>query len=174
MTRHTYPVSALFGDYLRAAAGLIPAFAVLAIAPVGIFETTLLGGLALLFSAFGIRTALRQFTAIEVTAAALRASGALRVNISWDELDRMRLAYYSTRRDGRNGWMQLELRSGSSTLRVDSRIIGFSELVTASAKAAAMRSLPLDPVTSVNLQALGIERRAAVAPLAEFAAGGAE
>jgi len=174
MTRHTSPVSPLFGDSLRAAAGLIPALAVLAIAPVGLVEATLLGGLALLFAAFGIRTAVRQFTCIEVTAAAFRASGVLRTKISWDELDRMRLAYYSTRRDGRDGWMQLELRSGWSTLRVDSRIIGFSELVTASAKAAAMRGLPLDPVTLVNLQALGIERRAAMAPLREFAAGGAE
>jgi len=162
------------GDYVRAAAGLIPAFAVLAIAPVGVFEATLLGGLALLFAAFGIRTALRQFTCIEVTAAALRASGALRARISWDELDRMRLAYYSTRRDGRGGWMQLELRSGWSTLRVDSGIIGFSELVTASAEAAAMRGLSLDPVTSANLQALGIERRTAMAPLPQYAAGGAE
>ena len=174
MTRHTYPVPALFGDYLRAAAGLIPAVAVPAIAPVGIFEATLLGGVALLFAAFGIRTALRQFTCIEVTAAALRVSGALRTKISWDELDRMRLAYYSTRRDGRDGWMQLELRSGWSTLRVDSRIIGFSELVTSSAQAAAMRGLQLDPATSANLQVLGIVRRAVMAPSRELAAGGAE
>lgn len=174
MTRHTYPASALLGDYLRAAAGLIPAFAILAVAPMGIFEATLLGGLALLFAAFAIRTALRQFTRIEVTEAALRASGALRSRISWDELDRMRLAYYSTRRDRRDGWMQLELRSGWSTLRVDSGIIGFSELVTASAEAAAMRGLSLDPATLANLQALGIERRSALAPLGEYAAGGAE
>jgi hypothetical protein len=70
--------------------------------------------------------------------------------------------------------MQLELRSGWSTLRVDSGIIGFSELVTASAEAAAMRGLSLDPVTSANLQALGIERRTAMAPLPQYAAGGAE
>ncbi|MBV9815124.1 MAG: hypothetical protein JO229_05170, partial [Alphaproteobacteria bacterium] len=71
-------------------------------------------------------------------------------------------------------WMQLELRSGWSTLRVDSRIIGFSELVTSSAQAAAMRGLQLDPATSANLQVLGIVRRAVMAPSRELAAGGAE
>jgi hypothetical protein len=71
----------------------------------------------------------------------------------------MKLSYYSTRRDGRGGWMQLKLRAGWSTLRVDSRVQGFPELVIASAKAAEMRGLPLDPATSANLQALGIELR---------------
>jgi hypothetical protein len=57
--------------------------------------------------------------------------------------------------------MQLKLRAGWSSLRVDSRIEGFSELVVAAAKAAEMHCLSLDPATSANLQALGIELRAA-------------
>ena len=173
MTRHAYPPSALFGDYLRAGAGLVPSVMVLAIAPVGIVETTILGGFAILFAVFGLRTALRQCTCIEVSDAALNASGPLPASISWNALDRMRLAYYSTRRDGREGWMQLELRSGWATLRVDNRITGFSELVTASAEAAEMRGLPLDPATSVNLRALGIDVRAAAMPQRDYAAGGA-
>jgi hypothetical protein len=67
--------------------------------------------------------------------------------------------------------MQLQLRAGWSTLRVDSRIAGFPELVRASAKAAEMRGLWLDPATSVNLQALGVEPRAAAAPRLGNAAG---
>ena len=65
--------------------------------------------------------------------------------------------------------MQLKLRAGWSTLRVDSRVEGFSELVIASAKAAQMRCLSLDPATSVNLQALGIELRATEARLGDAA-----
>jgi hypothetical protein len=95
-----------------------------------------------------------------VTEAALQSSGLLQTSIWWSKLDRMKLSYYSTRRDGRGGWMQLKLRAGWSTLRVDSRVEGFSDLVIASAKAAQMRCLSLDPATSVNLQALGIELRA--------------
>jgi hypothetical protein len=67
--------------------------------------------------------------------------------------------------------MQLELRSGSSTLRVDSRIEGFTELVEASAKAAEMRGLSLSTATSVNLQALGVKLRGAEPDLREAAGG---
>jgi hypothetical protein len=95
-----------------------------------------------------------------VTEAALQSSGLLQASIWWSKLDRMKLSYYSTRRDGRGGWMQLKLGAGWSTLRIDSGVEGFSELVIASAKAAETRGLSLDPATSANLQALGIELRA--------------
>jgi hypothetical protein len=159
MTRHVYPPSALLGDYLRAAAGFFPTIAVLAIAPVGIVGETMLGGFGALFAVFGIRTALRHCTSIEVTEAFLQSSGLLQTSIWWSKLDQMKLSYYSTRRDGHGGWMQLKLGAGWSTLRVDSRVEGFSELVSASANAAEMRGLSLDPATLANLKALGIELR---------------
>ena len=159
MTHHVYPPSALMGDYLRAAAGFFPTIAVLAIAPVGIVGETMLGGFAALFAVFGIRTALRHRTSIEVTEAFLQSSGLLQTSIWWSKLDQMKLSYYSTRRDGHGGWMQLKLGAGWSTLRVDSRVAGFSELVSASANDAEMRGLSLDPATLANLKALGIELR---------------
>src|SRR5436190_1897060 len=118
MTRHAYPPSALLGDYVRAAVGFFPAIAVLAIEPVGIGGATMLGGFAALFAVFGIRTALRHCTSIEVTEVALQSSGPLRASIWWSKLDRMKLSYYSTGRDGRGGWMQLKLAAGWSTLRI--------------------------------------------------------
>ena len=172
MTRHVYPPSALLGDYLRAAAGFFPTVGVLAIAPVGIVGETMLGGFAALFAVFGFRTALRHCISIEVTEAFLQSSGLLQTSIWWSKLDQMKLSYYSTRRDGHGGWMQLKLGAGWSTLRVDNRVEGFSELVIVSAKAAETRGLPLDPATSANLQALGIELRAA-APRFGNAAGAA-
>lgn len=174
MTRHAYPPSALLGDYLRALAGFIPAVAVLVFSPVGAVAATVLGGFATLFAVFGVRTAFRHYTRIELTEAALRASGLPRACIPWNKLDRMKLSYYSTRRDSRGGWMQLELRAGSSTLCIDSRIEGFSELVSASAAAAERRGLLLEPATSVNLEALGVDLRSATAPHLGRVAGGAE
>ena len=56
---------------------------------------------------------------------------------------------------------------------LERQIEGFTELVRASAKAAEMRGLCLDPATVVNLQALGVEpRTAAAAPRLGKAAGG--
>ena len=112
MTCYAYPTSAMYGDYLRAAAGFVPTAAILATMPVGTVAATVLSGFGALFAVFGVRTILRHGTRFDMTESALRASGLRRTSIAWAELDRMTLAYYSTRRDRRDGWMQLELRSG--------------------------------------------------------------
>ena len=46
----------------------------------------------------------------------------------------MKLAYYSTRRDRKSGWMQLELGAGGARVRLDSRIAGFDRLVRRAAR----------------------------------------
>ena len=171
MTRHLYPTPAMLGDYTRAAAGLLPILAIIAITPVGPVGTIVLGGFAALFAVFGIRTAVRHASRLELTEGVLRASGLLRASISWRELDRLKLAYYSTRRDGRGGWMQLELRSGSSTLRLDSRVEGFANVVKASVRAAETRGLSLSAATLMNLRALGIEVHPVDPGLGETAGG---
>lgn len=160
MTCYAYPTSAMLGDYLRASAGFVPTAAILATLPVGIAAATVLSGFATLFAVFGIRAILRHGTRFEMTESALRASGLYRTSIVWGELDRVNLAYYSTRRDRRDGWMQLELRSGWTKVRLDSRIEGFTELVEKSAQAAETRGLQLNAATVANLAALGVRLRA--------------
>jgi hypothetical protein len=162
MTRHAYPGTALLGDYLRAAAGFVPTAALLATTRVSVTAGTILVGVASLFLLFGIRTALRHGTRIELTNAAVRASGPLAVSIAWSEIDGLKLAYYSTRRDRGGGWLQLELRAGRSVLRLDSRIDGFATLVERAARAAEARGLPFDAATATNLRALGISVPAAL------------
>jgi hypothetical protein len=171
MTLYSYPTSAMLGDYARAAAGLAPTAALLAMTPVGLTAAVVLGGFASLFAVFGIRTALRHATQFEMTETMLNGLGLLSCSIEWSELDRVRLAYYSTRRDRRVGWMQLELRSARKKVQLDSRIEGFTEVVKASARAAELRGVPLDPATLANFEALGIKLRAGEPALAE--AGGA-
>jgi hypothetical protein len=171
MIRYVYPTSAMLGDYARAAAGFVPTTAILATTPLGLTAAIVLGGFASLFAIFGIRTAVRHGTRIEMTETNLNASGLLPTSIAWGELDRVKLTYYSTQRDRRGGWMQLHLRSGPSQLRVDSRIEGFAELVKAAAKAAELRGLELDPATSANLEALGVKFRVAEFRLVEMAGG---
>jgi len=156
MSDHAYPASAMVADYLRAAAGLVPATALLSAVPVGAVAGTVLGGFAAIFAVFGLRTVLRHRTRLALTETELRAEGAVRTVIPWAELDRMRLAYYSTRRDTRAGWMQLELGARRSRLRLDSRIAGFEQLVERAALEAAARGLQLTPTTCANLEAMGL------------------
>jgi len=72
-SRHLYPASAMIGDYLRAAAGLVPAGAIFATMPVAPVPATVLGGFAIVFGIFGLRTALRHNTSIEMTDTEIRA-----------------------------------------------------------------------------------------------------
>ena len=155
-TRHAYPASAMVGDYFRAAAGLVPVGILFATLPVGAVAAGVLGSFAAIFGAFGLRTALRHGTSVEMTDTELRARGLRRSTIHWDELDHMRLAYYSTRRDRRSGWMQLDLRAGGARVRLDSRIDGFDQVVHRAAAVAAARGLALNEATWSNLQAFGI------------------
>jgi hypothetical protein len=154
--RFSYPASAMIGDYLRAAAGLLPTVLILSTVSVGAVAGIVLGGFAAIFGAFGIRTALRHGTSVEVSDNGLQAVGLRPVTIDWADLDRMRLAFYSTRRDRKSGWMQLELGAGRARLSLDSRLDGFDRLVRHAAAAAAARDLELSDATAANLQALGI------------------
>ena len=156
VSRHVYPTAAMVGDYLRAAAGLVPTGLVFAVEPLGPVAATVLGGFAAIFAVFGLRTLLRHGTSLEMTDTELRSRGAWQRDIAWAELDRMRLAYYSTRRDRKSGWMQLELGAGRAMVKLDSRIAGFDRLVQRAAEVAARRGLALNEATLANLQALGI------------------
>src|SRR5216684_1766715 len=80
-TRHVYPATAMVGDYLRAAAGLVPTGVVFATEPVGTVAATVLGSFAAVFGIFGLRTVLRHGTSLEMTDTELRAHGVLRCRI---------------------------------------------------------------------------------------------
>jgi len=153
---HAYSAAAMAGDYLRSAAGLVPSGLLLATVPVGTFTAIVLGGFAVLFGVFGARTLLRHATRIEMTSQGVRAIGPWPQEILWSDLDRLRLAYYSTRRDRTSGWMQLELGAGRTRLRMDSRIDGFETVARRAALAAMARGLPFNDATATNLEALGI------------------
>lgn len=155
-TRHIYPASAMVGDYLRAAAGLVPTSVLFATVPVSAVAATVLGSFAAIFAIFGLRTVLRHGTRLEMTESELRTLGAQRRTIAWNELDRMKLAYYSTRRDRRAGWMQLELGAAGARVHLDSRLAGFDRVVRRAAEAAAERGIALSDATLANLEALGV------------------
>jgi hypothetical protein len=158
-TRFSSPASAMVGDYLRAAAGLAPTLFILATVSLGDVATVVLGGFAAIFGVFAIRTALRHGTSLEMDDNGLRTSGWRHTVIPWSELDRMKLAYYSTRRDRKSGWMQLQLGAGRARMSLDSRLDGFEQVARQAADIASERGLALSDATAANLQALGIRAR---------------
>ena len=76
--------------------------------------------------------------------------------VRWRELDGMALRFYATRRDRRDGWMQLKLKADGGTLALDSSLDGFSGIVQQALRAACANGVPLEARTLANLPGLGI------------------
>ena len=112
--------------------------------------------LAVLFGLFAGRTLLRQMTKYEVSDTGLRSSGPIKFAVRWSELANVELRYYSTRRDRGRGWMQLRIKSQKRTIRLDSTLEGFSDIVARAAREAAQRDIAMNEPTLDNLRVLGI------------------
>jgi hypothetical protein len=157
---HRYPTRALVGDYARAGAGLAMTLGPLLLVTPGPVMIAALGGVGTLFLVFGVRTWRRQMTRIEVTEdgiAAEATGGRLRRTvISWRDLSGLKLKYYSTRRDRREGWLQMSLKADNRMVRLDSSLDDFLAVARRAAEAARLNGLRLSPATIGNLGALGI------------------
>lgn len=160
MTEHRYPSNELLRDYVRAGFGLAVTGVPLLSMHAGPVMMWALAVFAALFAVFGARTAIRHLTIVRVGDTGIAAIGPMGVSIDWNDLGRIALSYYSTRRDRTRGWMQLSLRGRGRTLRLDSTIDGFRDIVALAARHAELRRLEMSPVTIGNLAALGIEARA--------------
>jgi hypothetical protein len=157
-----YSLRALLSDYAGSGAGLALSLGLIGYVPLAAPIGWAVAAAALLFLVYFARTVCRQLTHIELDEIGIRvmgpavglAVGLAGAAIRWAELCLLRLDYYSTRRDGEGGWMQLRLGDARHTIRIDSELDGFAELVAAAARAAARRNLALDAATAANLKVL--------------------
>ncbi len=159
-----YPRQTLWADYIRATAGVVLCGAPLVALDVNRWMAMLLAAGFLLFIVFLARTALRQRTRYVLAADTLCADGPAGTLVEWNRLDRLKLSYYSTKRDRSDGWMQLAVGSaGGRTIKIDSALDGFYDIVERAAAAAEANKVELGTATRANLKSMGI----AVAELEE-------
>lgn len=152
---YRYPWRAMLPDHVRAAAGMTCTMGPLFFMDAAGAVRVVLIFLALIFALFAGQAVLRHLTRVCVSEREIwaRPVGA---RLRWDQLTRLKLAYFSVRRDGRGGWMELKVRSGRHSLCVDSRLDGFTEVVRQAVAAARDTCLHLDSSTLSNLAMLGI------------------
>ena len=156
MTTLAYPPSALVSDIARGGLGAALCLLVLvAVRPVWWLQVVL-AVLALLFAVFSIRALARVRQRLLVQDDALVEVSSSR-QWQWDELESLRLRYFSTRRDQRQGWMELTLKFSASQVSVDSRMSGFDVLVARALSVARSKSLLLDASTLRNMEHLGFD-----------------
>lgn len=152
-----YPQATLMADYLRAAAGALLCGAPLLVLDVNRWLAFVLLAGFVLFGLFGVRTALRHHTRYILSDQTLCADGPAGTLVEWSRLDRMKLSYFSTKRDRSDGWMQLTVGStGGRAVRVDSSLEGFHDIVTRAAQAAEKGNVQLSMTTRVNLRSIGL------------------
>ena len=151
-----YERGALLGDYARAIFGLLLTGAPLLAVEASSVMTVILGAMAALFAAFGLKTLLRQRTRVMLDddGVGVQALGLRR--LAWAELNGLKLSYYTTRRDRQSGWMQLTLGGPGGRLRFDSALQHFPALVARALEAALARELALSASTRANLAAMNI------------------
>lgn len=154
MSRHRYPGGAVAADYARAVVGLGATGGIVAFANALPIWTYVFGGLALMFLAYGARTALRQFTVVECSETGLAAGGLRPISIAWKDVRDVRLRYFSTRRDRSAGWLQLTVAGPRGSIRLDSQLEGFATIASRALRAAESNGVALAPVTAANAQAL--------------------
>lgn len=152
-----YPRQTLVADYLRAAAGVVLCGAPLLLLDVSRWLAALLLAGFVLFALFLIRTALRHRTRYVLGPDTLCADGPTGALVEWHRLDRLKLSYFSTKRDRSDGWMQLSVGSaGGRLMKVDSALEGFHDIVERAAQAAEETGAPLSDATRANLRSMGI------------------
>jgi hypothetical protein len=152
-----YPRQTLWADYVRAGIGAVLCGLPLLLVDVNPWFAVLLAAGFVLFAAFFLRTALRQRTRYVLSAETLCADGPAGTLVEWNRLDRMKLSYFSTKRDRSDGWMQLAVGSaGGRVVKVDSALDGFYDIVERAARAAEAIGLPLSVATRANLRSMGI------------------
>jgi len=154
--RFRYPRQALHSAYALACTGMAIGFGPLLFAQPAPLFRWLLGTMGVLFLVYFARTVVRQRTRIEVDASGIGARGPLGVVIRWDDVRAVRLNYYSTRPDRSGGWMEFIVKGPRRSVRVESTLEGFVELVGETLRALHGRGIELDERSQANLRALGL------------------
>ena len=160
MSVHSYPTHVQRSDLIRGGLGLLLTLGPLLALPMHWAVALLFGAAAILFAIFTARIVQRALTRYEFGDQGIIAHGPLGVAIAWDDLTSLKLQFFSTRRDRRNGWMLLVLKDGRRTLKLESTLNGFDEIVDRAAETAKAKKLQLTDATTNNLLAMG-------APVAE-------
>lgn len=156
-TIHRHTFRSLAADYSRSGGGLL-----VTALPLATVETTgvvawMFGVGALLFAVYGFNTIMRHLGTVECSDTAISVSGPLKRVVTWSEISDVRLRYFSTRRDGRKGWMQLVVKKPGASVRIESTLVGFTDIVAIAVKAAKTEGVDLSPTTLGNIEVLRVK-----------------
>lgn len=152
-----YTPSAIVAEYARSVIGLGVTLGPLALLEPPAWIGVVLTVGAALFLVHAVRSVARHTLQIVLDDSGIEARGLFGVAIAWDALRSVDVNYYSTHRDGSNGWTELVVRSARGKIRIESTLEGFSGIAARVAREALQRDCQLDDRSRTNLAALGVD-----------------
>ena len=99
----------------------------------------------------------RQKVIVIMTEESITLKGFQSTTIDWAAVTGLRLAFYAKRRDQRDGWMRLTIRSGAAQIKIDSQISNFRTILDQAALTIRRNGYDVDYFSRVNLHAAGID-----------------
>ena len=154
MTEYRYTIRTIYLDYVRAGFGLVVTVVPMLFVPTAKPVSWALLFLLFIFVVYAGNVIIRHASVIEIRETGIRVSGPLSRSIRWQELEEIRLGYFSTRRDGTNGWLQLVLEGAGVKIRIESTLVGFTDIVRNASEVANDQGLNLSVTTRRNLELL--------------------
>ncbi|MBO6782471.1 MAG: hypothetical protein JJ899_04245 [Alphaproteobacteria bacterium] len=156
MSLHRYHRRDVSADFLRAGLGFAACVAPMFFLAPGAPATYVLAMPAAFFALFAVRTWNNARTAIELDETGITARGGTSGRIDWQDLRRLKLSYFSTRRDREAGWMQLKLTGNSGSITLHSTLEGFEDVCRVAHRAAVDANIELSDASARNFQVLGL------------------
>ena len=156
MTELRYSTKSLNADILRAIIGFVLCICpVILIVAEPLINLILLSS-SLLFLIFGIRAWLRRRVRIYCKETEIIIKGPISRSLKWDELSSLKLSYFSTRRNKKDGWMQLKLEGKSKKITIESNLEKFVEICSRAYQAANNNKIAITKTSERNFAELGI------------------
>ena len=156
MTSHRYPTKSLTGDYIRGLIGFSVTGLLLLSANMLMIIQYIFIVLTIFFGGFIFRTWLKQNTTLEISNHKIESYNFYKKTIYWNDITKIQLRYFSTRRDRTQGWFHLTLKSSKNSLSVDSNLEGFQTLLARCSKAISDNQLEISQTTLENFQSADI------------------
>jgi hypothetical protein len=156
MSTHRYHRRDLKADLLRASLGVAACVTPMFFIEPGATATYVLAVPAAFFGLFGLRTRLHTRTMVTLDDDTIEMTGWTSARITWNDLDALKLSYFSTRRDREAGWMQLTLRAGGQKIALHSTLEGFEDICRHAFRVTQTRDIELSDATARNLAVIGL------------------
>lgn len=153
MQTYRYPRALLLFDGLRAGFGILTSLGPLLFLDVSRILAVVLGGVAVLFLWFSCRVLIQYSVTIVPADDGFLYRGWRRRSWHWQDLRGLKLAYYAPMRRRGAGWYQLTLTGNNQSIRLESTLSGFDQLLRSAVEAADRARLVLDVTTRENLHA---------------------